>query len=110
MEQERKLTNIEKTALRIILQDNLISYEAALEMTGLLSLGERRAVHLLSFSHRASRHPVHGPRMFPLSRDIQDTYNIRNREKFHVNFARGAAYLKSTIPSAQRLLNKDAML
>ena len=34
-EQERKLTNIEKTALRIILSDNYISYDAALEMTGL---------------------------------------------------------------------------
>ena len=110
VEQDRKLTNIEKTALRIILQDNYISYEAALEMTGLLSLSERRAAHLLSFARRASRHPVHGPRMFPPNQDIQDIYNIRNREKFHVNFSCGAAYFKSTIPSAQRLLNKDAML
>ena len=105
VEQDRKLSNIEKTALRIILQDNYISYEAALEMTGLSSLSDRRAAHLLSFSRRASRHPVHGPRMFPLNPDIQDIHNLRTREKFHVNFSRGATYFKSTIPTAQRLLN-----
>ena len=86
VKQERKLSNIEKTALTIIIQDNYISYEAALEMTGLSSLSDRRAAHLLSFSRRASRHPVHGPRMFPLNPDIQDIHNLRTREKFHVNF------------------------
>ena len=40
-EQERKHTNIEKTALKIKLHDNYISYEAALEMTGITSLSER---------------------------------------------------------------------
>ena len=110
VEQDRKLTNIEKTALRIILQDNYVSYEAALEMTGLSSLSERRAAHLLSFSRRASRHPFHGPRMFPINPDIQDIHNLRNREKYHVNFSRGAAYFNSTIPTAQRLLNNTTML
>ena len=109
VEQDRKLTNIEKTALRIILQDNYVSYEAALEMTGLSSLSERRAAHLLSFSRRASQHPFHGPRMFPINPDIQDIHNLRNGEKYHVNFSRGAAYFNSTIPTAQRLLNKTTM-
>ena len=109
VEQDRKLTTIEKTALRIFLQDNYISYKAALEMTGLSSLGDQRAAHLLSFSRRASKHPVHGPRMFPPNPNLLDNHNIRNREKFQVNFSRGAAYFKSTIPTAQRLLNKTAM-
>ena len=108
-EQDRKLTNIEKTALRIILQDNYVLYETALEMTGLSSLSERRAAHLLSFSRRASRHPFHGPRMFPINPDIQDFHNLRNRDKYHVNFSRGAAYFNSTIPKAQRLQNKTTM-
>ena len=108
LEQDRKLANIEKTSLRIILQDNYVSYEAALEMCGLTSLSERRAAHLLAFARRASRHPVHGPKMFPRNPDIQNIQDIRNREVFLVNFSRGAAYYNSTIPTAQRMLNKAA--
>ena len=106
-EQARKLTNIERTSLKIILQESYISYETALEWTGLTSLSDRRAAHLLKFSQSTARHPIHGPRMFPLNTDIQEIQNIRNREKYKVNFARGAAYYSSTIPSAQRLLNMN---
>ena len=49
VEQERKISYIEKTALRIILQDNYVTYEAALEMTGLSSLSDRLTAHILSF-------------------------------------------------------------
>ena len=38
VEQERKLSDIEKTALRIILQDNYDSYKVALKITSLSSL------------------------------------------------------------------------
>ena len=107
VEQSRKLTNIEKTSLRIILQDNYISYEAALEMCALTSLSERRTNHLLAFARRTSRHPVYGPKMFPRNPEIEDIQDIRNREKFQVNFSRGAAYYTSTIPTAQRLLNQN---
>ena len=105
LEQERKLTNIEKTSLRIILKDMYVSYEAALEMSGLTSLTQRRAAHLLRFAKLSARHPVHGPLMSPLNQDIQDIYNMKDREKYQVNFSRGAAYFSSTIPTAQRLLN-----
>ena len=54
------------------------------------------------FSRRASRHPVHGPRMFPLNPDIQDIHNLRTRGKFHVSFSHGASYFKSTIPTAKQ--------
>ena len=83
-----------------------ISYNSALEMCGLTSISERRSSHLLRFSQIAARHPVHGPLMFPLNDNNQDDLNIRTREKFKVNFARGAAYFSSTIPTAQRLLNQ----
>ena len=75
-------------------------------MCGLTSISERRSSHLLRFSQIAARHPVHGPLMFPLNDNNQDDLNIRTREKFKVNFARGAAYFSSTIPTAQRLLNQ----
>ena len=105
-EQIRKITNIERTCLKIILQDNDVSYEAALEMTGLTSLTERRAAHLLKFSRHTAQHPIHGPRMFPLNQITNDNGNLRSLEKYKVNFARGATYFNSTIPSAQRLLNQ----
>ena len=78
-----------------------VSYEAALEMSGLTSLTQRRAAHLLKFAKLSARHPVHGPRMFPLNQDIQDICNLRARENYQVNFSRGAAYFASTIPTAQ---------
>ena len=98
--QDQKLANIEKTSLRIILQDNYVSYEAALEMCGLTSLSERRASHLLAFARSASCHPVHGHKMFPRNPGIQNINAIRNREVFQVNFSRGAVYYNSTIPMA----------
>ena len=67
LEQERKLTNIEKTSLRIILKDMYVSFEAALEMSGLTSLTQRRAAHLLRFAKLSAPHPIHGPRMFLLN-------------------------------------------
>ena len=108
VEQERKLTNIERTCLKIILKDMYVSYETALEMCGLSSLSQRRSAHLLKFAELSARHPVHGPRMFPENPNTHDNLNIRPREKYKVNFARGAAYFSSTIPTAQRLLNKGA--
>ena len=76
-------------------------------MCALTSLCERRAAHLLAFARRTSRHPVYGPKMFPHNPQINDTQDLRDREKFQVNFSRGAAYYNSTIPTAQRLLNQD---
>ena len=42
--------------------------------------------------------------MFPENPDTQDNHNLRDKEKFTVNFARGPAYFNSTIPRKQRLL------
>ena len=79
-----------------------VSYESALEMTGLISLSKRCSAPLLRFAQVSAHHPVHGPRMFP---ENQDIHNPRDKEKLNVNFARGAVYFNSTIPTAQRLLN-----
>ena len=121
-EQDRKLKNIEKTSLRIILKETklfieqplalpgsakYVSYEAALGMCALTSLSERRAAHLLAFARQTSRHPVYGPKMFPNNPQINDIQDLRDGEKFQVNFSWGEAYYNSTIPTAQRLLNQD---
>ena len=47
------LERIQKCCLRIILGDNYVSYSAALEMTGLLTLHQRREERCLSFALKA---------------------------------------------------------
>ena len=49
-EEGDKLERIQKTCLRVILGDMYISYEAALEMTGLQTLSLRREKRCLDFS------------------------------------------------------------
>ena len=44
--------------------------------------------------------------MFPLSHEHDQ--NVRNREKFKVNFAHTETYRQSAVPYCQRLLNQDA--
>ena len=44
--------------------------------------------------------------MFPLNPDA--LYDLRNTDKFQVNFAHTENYKKSAVPYCQRLLNQDA--
>ena len=106
-EQSIDLERIQKTCLKVILGENYVSYEAALEMTGLVTLSERREKRCLDFTLKCLKHPRNS-RLFPpnpyyLSQQHED--RNRNREKFLVNFARTNSYKTSTIPYCQRLLN-----
>merc|ERR1712081_17088 len=56
-EQEQKLERIQKTCLRVILGEMYISYEAALEMSGLKTLKQRREIRCLKFSTKCLNHP-----------------------------------------------------
>ena len=103
-EQSRKLENIQKTSLKIILSDNYVNYPAACEMTGLLSLAERRQNRMLSYAKKCISHPENS-RFFPLNTALHQDPQIRDREKYKVNFFHGEKYRKSTIPTCQRLLN-----
>ena len=105
LSQTTDIERIQKTCLKIILGDNFVSYPAALEMTGLESLFNRREKRCLDFSLKAIKHPVHS-RLFPLNRNQNNgSIVVRKREKFHVNFARTESYRKSAIPYCQRMLN-----
>ena len=103
-EQSQKIENIQKTSLKIILSDNFVDYSAACEMTGLLSLAERRQNRMLSYAKKCISHPENS-RFFPHNENIYQDPQIRNREKYKVNFAHGEKYRKSAIPTCQRLLN-----
>ena len=102
--QSDKIERIQKTCLKVILNEMYIDYQSALEMTGLESLRNRRFKRCLSFSLKSMRHPKN-QKMFPLS-DRNTAYNTREKEPFKVNFARTSSYRNSTIPFCQRLLNQ----
>ena len=83
--------------MKIILNENYVNYEAALEMTGLESLESRRERRCLEFSLKCASHDRNN-RLFPLN-------PVGQKEKFLVNFARTETYRQSAIPYCQRLLN-----
>ena len=103
-QQASSLERCQAVCLRIILQESYISYEAAMEMTGLCSLFSRRQKRCLDFSLKCIRHEQNS-RFFPRNPNIQNEMNIRDREQFVVNFGRTKAYQMSAIPYCQRLLN-----
>ena len=75
-----------------------ISYDAALEMSGLESLHSRRVKRCLDFAKKCVKHPLN-KRLFPFKKG-------HSKEMFVVNWARTETYRQSTIPYCQRLLNK----
>ena len=103
-EQSNIIERIQKTCLKVILGDMYITYPAALEMCGLETLSKRREARCLDFAKKCLEHP-RNRRFFPLNPNIP-AYKVRDVEKFKVNFARTSAYMKSTIPYCQRLLNE----
>ena len=102
-EQNRKLESIQKTALRVIMGQNYVSYEEALETTGLVTLNARRDERCLKFGLKAVKNKQ-SSNMFPV-KDVEGRKTLRDREVFHVNFAHTEAYKQSAIPTIQRMLN-----
>ena len=99
----KRIEMVQKTCLRVILDDSYISYGAALEMCNLDTLFDRREARCLTFAKKCLKHPVHR-RMFPLNSNNGDSKH-RSRENYTVNFARTNTYQKSAVPYLQRMLN-----
>ena len=83
--EEKKIENIQKTSLKIILGENYEDYPSSLAQTALKSLSERRKIGCLSFAKQCIRKP-HTKAMFPLN--PEGIQNVRQAEKYSVNFAR----------------------
>ena len=103
-EQTSDIERVQKICLRIILRENYVSYDAALEMCALDRLADRRDARCMRFAKRCLKHPKF-KNLFPLSEP--DPYNFRSVEKYEVNFARTDHYRDSTIPYLQRKLNDE---
>ena len=96
-DQSMKIERVQKICLRIILAEMYVSYDAALEMSGLDSLESRREQRCLNFARKCLKNSKH-MKLFP--------ENPKGfREKYVVNFAKTETYKKSSIPYMQRLLN-----
>ena len=105
-EDSRKLEQIQKTCLKVILGEDYVDYDSALRTCDIQTLADRREQRRLDFTLKCTKHEKNG-RMFP----VNPQYNnrIRESEPYQVNFANTERYKKSAIPYCQRLLNKHSM-
>ena len=103
-DQERKIENIQKTSLKIILQDEYSGYETACSLTGLATLAQRRESRSLTYARRCLNNKELS-RFFPRVSELPEQ-ELRNRDPFVVNFARGAKYQNSAIIHCQKQLNQ----
>ena len=103
--QSASLERCQAVSPRIILQDNYVSYSAALEMTALSQLSDRRQTRCLDFSVKCTKNKQNS-RFFPKNPNLNNSLETRGREEFKVNFRRTQQYKNSAIPYCQRLLNE----
>ena len=79
-------------------------YNSALNVLGLDCLRVRREKLAQKFDKKCLELPTMQD-FFP--RNQNDDYTFRTQEKYNVNFAYTKRYFKSSIPSLQRILNKN---
>ena len=102
-QQAADLERCQAVWLRVIFVEMYVSYEAALEMAGLSKLADRRQEMCIDFAKKVHQTPIK-PQILP-NQNQTNTNQIRNREKYLVNFASTNFYKNSAIPYCQRLLN-----
>ena len=106
-EQSNKLEGIQRTCLKVILGEDYLDYQTALEICSLETLETRRKNRCLDFSLKCLKHP-RNRRLFPKNSNLS-SHDLRVQEPFTVNFARTSSYKNSSIPYCQRLLNEHFM-
>ena len=99
------LERVQKNALKIILRDNYISYESALNKVGLQCLVERREILCLKFAQSCVKHDLMKD-IFPLN-DIEYHVDTRNREVYKESKANTGRLQRSAVPYMTRLLNNQ---
>ena len=83
-EKKRKIENIQKTSLMIILQEEFVDYQSACLLTGLSTLVQRRENRRLLENRNMSR-------FFPRVPNLAQQ-ELRDSDIFQVNIACGAKY------------------
>ena len=104
-EEKADLERVQKVACRVILKERYSSYETALLTLNLQTLSERRDILCVRFAKKCLKMPQTKD-MFPLN--PPDFPNVRQPEKFKVQFAHTGRLRDSALPQLQRALNLDA--
>ena len=91
------------TSLRIIYQEDYTDYESTCKLAGLLTLFQRRDDRSLNFARRCTENKELS-RFFPRV-PVLPQQQLREREKFVVNFSHGSKYQNSAIVYCQKQLN-----
>ena len=99
------IERIQKTAVKIILNDREISYEEALKRLNLDKLEKRRQKLCLSFAKKCLK--IEKVKMFFPLHENNSRMITRNSEKFKVNKFNTERYRNSAIPYLQNLLNEE---
>ena len=99
------IERIQKTAVKIILNDRDMSYEEGLKRLHLDKLEKRREKLCLSFAKKCLKNEK-VKMLFPLNKNNSEML-LRNSEKFKVNQFNTERYRNSAIPFLQNLLNKE---
>ena len=99
--EELDIERVQKVAMRIILQENYLSYAHTLAITVIPALKSRRIKLNLKFAKSCLKNNMTSD-MFPLNTNNVDT---RHHEKFYVSHAKTDRLAKSAIPFMARLLN-----
>ena len=103
-ENKSDLERVQKTALKVILDQRYRSYRHALKIMNLETLNERKENLGLTFAQRCSKHPTM-KKMFPLNEKTHQM-GTRNQPKFKVQFALNERLRKSPIIYMQNLVNE----
>ena len=100
--EELDIERIQRCALRLILCEDYIDYESALEVTNLKTLKERRKQLCINFANKCIKSG--NDDIFPLNTCKLET---RSHEKYQVTRATTSRLARSAVPYMQRLLNVD---
>ena len=103
----KKIANIQKTCLKLIMGEDYEDYPSSLEKTQLKELSARRKARCLSFARKSLTSPLVG-KLFP--ENPLNLQGVKRHEKYKVNFAHTENYRHSSVPYCQRLLNKHDMM
>ena len=108
LENSNDLERVQKAAVRTILGKKFENYEQALEEINLQKLTERRNDLCLKFAQKCTQSEK-TENLFPLKKKNHDM-EVRNPEKFIVNYANTERLKKSAIPNMQRMLNGSILI
>ena len=102
VEERENIERVQRVACKIILKEEYVDYNQALEQLKLINLSERRQMLATRFAEKCVKNPRFSD-LFPLN-DCE--VGLRNVDKYKVKFANTGRLQDSSIPAMQKLLNR----